>query len=49
VGTPEDFVSRIRTLESLGVRNIAFSGLMTDKLGFIESVRDRVMPSFPAG
>jgi 5,10-methylenetetrahydromethanopterin reductase len=47
VGTPEDFVTRIRRLESLGVRNIAFSGLMPDKLGFIETVRSAVMPHLP--
>jgi 5,10-methylenetetrahydromethanopterin reductase len=46
VGTPEDFVTRIKQLESLGVKNIAFSGLMPDKLAFIATIKDKVMPSF---
>ena len=44
VGTADDFVSRIQALERLGVQNIAFSGLMPDKLAFIQEFRDKVMP-----
>jgi 5,10-methylenetetrahydromethanopterin reductase len=44
VGTPEDFVERIKYLESLGVNNIAFSALMPDKIAFIETMRDDVIP-----
>ena len=44
VGTADDFVARIDSLEQLGVRKIAFSGLMPDKLAFIKEFRDKVMP-----
>jgi len=44
VGTSADFVDRIRSLEGLGIRNIAFTGLMKDKLGFVEKMRSEVMP-----
>lgn len=44
VGTPEDFVTRLIELRSMGVRNVAFSALMPDKLGFLDVLGSKVIP-----
>lgn len=46
LGTPDDFVARITELETIGVRNIAFTALMPDKLEFLQSMRTDVIPRF---
>lgn len=45
VGTPADFVTRIQQLQGMGVDNIAFAGLMSDKLGFINRMKEEVIPN----
>ncbi len=45
VGTPDDFIRRIKALEAMGVKNIAFAGLMPDKHAFLRTMRDEVMPA----
>lgn len=44
VGTPDDFVSRLTELRAMGIRNVAFSGLMPDKFGFLEDMGAKVIP-----
>lgn len=46
LGTPDDFVERIRSLEKMGVRNIAFTALMPDKMDFLHAMRESVIPRF---
>jgi 5,10-methylenetetrahydromethanopterin reductase len=42
-GTPLDFVDRLRQLEALGVNQLAISGLMADKTGFVRTLGAEVL------
>lgn len=44
LGNPDDYVARIAELEKMGVKNIAFTALMPDKLAFLESMKRDVIP-----
>jgi 5,10-methylenetetrahydromethanopterin reductase len=44
VGTSEDWVSRLDELYDLGVRNIAFAGMMKDRVGFLRKFGDEILP-----
>jgi 5,10-methylenetetrahydromethanopterin reductase len=44
LGTPDDWVHRLDELAAIGVRQIAFAGLMNDKLGFLRTLAGEVAP-----
>jgi hypothetical protein len=43
-GTTEDLITRLRELDARGVHQIAISGLMKDKIGFINTLGTEVLP-----
>jgi 5,10-methylenetetrahydromethanopterin reductase len=49
VGTPEDWVRRIRSLERLGVKKLAFACMTADKQSFVDKLVGQVMPAVGAG
>lgn len=44
LGNPDDILARIGQLKRMGVRNIAITALMPDKLDFLKSMQCDVMP-----
>jgi 5,10-methylenetetrahydromethanopterin reductase len=44
VGTSEDWVKRLQELYGLGVRNIAFAGMMKDRVGFLRKFGEEILP-----
>ena len=44
VGTSDDWCERLEELYGLGVRNIAFAGMMKDRVGFLRKFADEILP-----
>ncbi|MDB5458860.1 MAG: Methylenetetrahydromethanopterin reductase [Caulobacteraceae bacterium] len=46
VGDVDQWIERIATLREMGVKNIAFTALMPDKKGFLETMGQHIVPRF---
>ena len=47
-GTIEDFITRLKELDARGVHQIAISGLMRDKIGFVTTLGAEILPAVNA-
>lgn len=47
-GTTEDFITRLKELDARGVHQIAISGLMRDKIGFVTTLGAEILPAVNA-